>query len=109
MKSLLKMENQMFCKFHFFPKLKLSRVQLSFTKFTVVTKKQNQKVVFKCPNFPHLEKKLQKNQILYAVSFFLTLPLGCISCLLVRATSNEHSIKCFPTITWVKQASSNSF
>lgn len=55
-------------------------------------------------HFLHLEKKLQKNQILYAVSFFLTLPLGCVSCLLVRATPNKHSIKCFPTITWVKQA-----
>lgn len=48
MKTLVKMKTQMFCKFHFFPMVKFSRVQLSFTKLTVVTIKK--KVVLKCPN-----------------------------------------------------------
>lgn len=48
MKILLKMQNQMFCKFHFFPMVKFSRVQLSFTKFAV-TKKQKKRSCIKVP------------------------------------------------------------
>lgn len=39
MKILLKKQNQMFCKFHFFPIVKFSHV-LVFTKLTLVTKKK---------------------------------------------------------------------
>lgn len=47
MKILLKMQTQMFCKFCFFPMVKFSRVQLSFTKLTVATKKK--KISIKVP------------------------------------------------------------